>query len=121
MVRKSKRTPEVKSKITALRKFSKFDIKNNQINGTVEVFNYRQYDWGEEVDIIFTGEIKVRTHFSMIWVNSEDANIEKYGRISKIKLNKFIRRNCLKDISRQMKYFGINIPYIYHIKKVIWK
>lgn len=120
MVNNCKRTPEVNSKRKALRKFGKFNIKTDQINGTVEISNYREYPWEEEVDIVFTGEIRVRTHFGDVWVGSKEANYNNGG-ISKVKVNKFIRRTCINDISSLMRYFGVNIPYAFHIKKVIWK
>ncbi len=42
-------------------------------------------------------------------------------RVSKIKVNRFIRRNMFFDVKTYLKYFDIELPYYDLIKKIIWK
>lgn len=108
-----------KAKKSALKKFGTIDINTSSMRGVIQIANYRQYALREEVDITFKGEIKAKVGSTSEWYNSDD--IKKFGkRISKVKLNRFIRKSCFQDVSHRMNYFGIKVKYYYEIKKLTW-
>jgi len=40
--------------------------------------------------------------------------------ISKIKVNKLIKRNLLTEVRSHAAYFGINVRWVENIKKITW-
>lgn len=118
------RTTQAKSITKVVKKFgNKISISNNYLRGTFTIKNYRKYSHLEEVDIIFEGEIYVSYSRKKDWYNSSIMTnaIPNAGRVSKIKVNRFIRRNMFFDVKTYLKYFDIELPYYDLIKKIIWK
>jgi len=118
------RTPQAKSITKVVKKFgNKISISNNHLRGTFTIKNYRKYSHWEEVDIIFEGEIYVNYHRKKDWYNSSIMTnaIPNAGRVSKIKVYRFIRKNMFFDVKTYLKYFDIELPYYDLIKKIIWK
>ena len=104
----------------AAKKFGSFEIDTPKLKGVIDIVNYRKYSVREEVDIVFKGKICAKVNYSSEWFEMDD--IKKMGkRISKIKLNRFIRKSCILDVTRRMKYFGADIRYYNDIKKLTWK
>jgi hypothetical protein len=105
----------------SLKKFSKREIAsfNDRLRGSFTIVGFRKYQFINEVDIEFNGEISARTNsFS----NSEWFKSDIYGKkgISKIKVNKLIKRSIFKEVKAQAAYFGINLKYVEEIKKINW-
>lgn len=77
----------------------------------------------DEVDVIFEGSIYVNFNRKKDWYSSSVMTdvFPNAGRVSKIKVNRFIRRNIFFDVKTYLKYFDIELPYYDLIKKIIWK
>lgn len=119
MARYAFNTPTSKSIKVAAKKFGIIEVNNQSMNGVIEIVNFRRYQFRDEVDIIFKGKIRVKVSNNPQWYDSE--TITAMGkRISKVKLNRFLRKSCIFDIKCRMKYFGSNIKEYNNIKKLIW-
>lgn len=111
---------ETKGVKKALPKYGSIHIENDKIKGGLRVVGYRKYSWGEQVDIEFIGQIKVRYDWRKTqWFDSSVMN-DKSKTVSKVKINRFIKRNCLVDLQRNLRYFGVNITDYTKITKVKW-
>lgn len=117
------RTTQAKSITKVVKKFgNQISISNNYLRGTFTIKNYRKYSHLDEVDITFEGEIHVNYNRKKDWYNSSImTNPLPNVRVSKIKVNRFIRRNMFFDVKTYLKYFDIELPYYDLIKKIIWK
>jgi hypothetical protein len=104
----------------SLTKWGEFPVNNGGLKGVIIIKNYRKYQFRDEVDIEFKGEIFVRlTNENRCWYGTEILDEKKY-RISKVKLNRYLRKNALKDIQIRMNYFGVNVKDYRDINKVKW-
>jgi len=104
----------------SLIKWGEFPVSNGALNGIIIIKNYRKYPHRHEVDIEFKGEIFVRIYNeNRTWHTSDVLNDKKF-RISKVKLNRYLRRNSLNDVQMRMRYFGVNVSDYQYISKVKW-
>jgi hypothetical protein len=104
---------------SATKKFGKFDINTDKLKGTIQIVNYRKYSAYEEVDIVFSGKIYAKINYQNEWLDLD--TVKKLGkRISKVKLNRFMRKACILDVTCRMNYFGCDVRYYNHIKKLTW-
>ena len=105
----------------SLKKFSKREIAsfNDRLRGSFTIVGFRKYQFTNEVDIEFNGEICAR-HNS--FGNAKWFKSDIYGQngVSKIKVNKLIKRAIFNEVKDQAAYFGINLRYMTEIKKVNW-
>jgi len=105
----------------SLKKFSKKEIAsfNDRLRGSFTIVGFRKYQFINEVDIEFNGEICARHNSSAVltWFKSD---IYNRNGVSKIKVNKLIKRAIFKEVKDQAAYFGINLRYIEEIKKIKW-
>jgi hypothetical protein len=102
----------------SLKKWGEFSVDNNGLRGVITIKNYRKYQFRDEVDIEFKGEIFVRIgNENRSWHGSDI--LTKY-RISKVKLNRFLRKSALKEVQMRMNYFGSNVKVYQDINKVTW-
>ena len=105
----------------ALKKFSGNDISltNGTLRGSFKIKNFRKYPMHHEVDIEFNGEIFAKTSVleGKRWYSSE---IYGQKNISKIKVNKLIKRYLLVEVKSHAAYFGIDVKWVESIKKVTW-
>ena len=101
----------------ALARYGSVDIHNEKVKGTVNIIGYRKYSWGDEIDIEFTGKVHARVSYKLEWF---DASVmeDKGKHISKVKVNRFIKRCCLREVKIHMNYFGIRIDEYSQIKKI---
>jgi hypothetical protein len=110
---------ETKGIKKSLKKWCELPICTEHLEGVIKIKNYRRYRWAEEVDVAFEGKIFVRIGYEKRdW---HTASILKSHNISKVKLNRFLRRNCLFDVKTRMKYFGVEIGSYHNIKKINWE
>lgn len=108
----------------AVKKFSKsVSIQTPELRGKFTIQRYRRYLMRDEVDVIFEGEIYVNFMRKRDWYSSEITKREYKGwKISKVKLNRFIRRYLYKNVKLHLNYFDIRQFYSYHlITKITWK
>jgi hypothetical protein len=105
----------------SLKKFSKREIDsfNDRLRGSFTIVGFRKYQFTNEVDIEFNGDLCARTNS---FVDTEWFKSDIYGKkgISKIKVNKLIKRSIFNEVKDQAAYFGINLRYITEIKKINW-
>ena len=105
----------------SLKKFSKREIAsfNDRLKGSFTIVGFRKYQFINEVDVEFNGEICARHNSSTVltWFKSDIYNQKG---VSKIKVNKLIKRAIFKEVKDQAAYFGINLRYIEEIKKIKW-
>lgn len=101
-----------------LTKYSSFKVNEDRVNGVIEVIGYRKYTWGEEIDIKFTGKIAAKRHITdeLLWFESSILT----ENVSKIKINRLIKKSCFKILKQRMNYFDIKINDYSVIKKVKW-
>jgi hypothetical protein len=103
----------------SLKKWGEIPIRTEYLDGVVKIKNYRKYTWAEEVDVVFQGKIFVRImRESKRWHTS---SILKTHNISKVKLNRFLRKCSLNDIQTRMNYFGVDLKQYYNISKIKWE
>lgn len=105
----------------SLKKFSKREIAsfNDRLRGSFTIVGFRKYQFTNEVDIEFNGEICAR-HTSLAVLTWFKSDIYNQSGVSKIKINKLIKRAIFKEVKDQAAYFGINLRYIEEIKKINW-
>jgi len=105
----------------ALKKFSGNDISltNGTLRGSFKIKNFRKYPMHHEVDIEFKGELFAKTSVleGKRWYSSE---IYGQKNISKIKVNKLIKRHIRVATRSHAAYFAIDVKWVESIKKVIW-
>ena len=102
-----------------LKKWGELPISTDQIEGVIKIKNYRKYTWNEEVDVIFEGKLFVRMGVEKRqW---RPSSIQKTHRISKVKLNRCLRKCCLCEVQTRMKYFGVQVGEYYNIKSIKWQ
>lgn len=111
-------TDEVKKTKKILSKHKQFEVKTPKAVGYVTVKNWRKYNYYNEVDIIFDGQIFVNYTKKLQWI---DASVLKTKNVSLIKCNKIIRRLLWKEVNNFLYYFSISFqPGQLVIKKVKW-
>jgi hypothetical protein len=109
---------ETKGIKKSLKKWGEIPICTEHLDGVIKVNNYRKYMWSEEVDAIFEGKIFVRIHSgNRAWHSTEI--LKKYS-ISKVKLNRFLRKSVLFEVKTRMKYFGVEVGDYNNIKTIKW-
>jgi hypothetical protein len=112
---------EAKAIKKLIKKFSGTDISftNGTLRGSFKIVNFRKYPMHHEVDIEFKGEVFAKTSVldGKRWFSSE---IYGQKNISKIKVNKLIKRNLLTEVRSHAAYFGINVRWVENIKKITW-
>ena len=113
-------TPQSKSTKSAVKKFGTVVIKNDRLDGVVEITNYRGYTLYEEVDIQFKGKIKAK--YNSMYSEWFDSSImtNKGLTVSKVKINRFIRKSTFFEVKCMMNYFGVNIKDYSYIKNLKW-
>jgi len=113
-------TPQSKSTKSAGKKFGTVVIKNDRLDGVVEIINYRGYTLYEEVDIQFKGKIKAK--YNSMYSEWFDSSImtNKALTVSKVKINRFIRKSTFFEVKCMMNYFGVNIKDYSYIKNLKW-
>lgn len=111
-------SPDIKNLKKVILKCGEISVDNNYLNGIIKIVNYRKYKYYSEVDIVFEGKIFVRVNRSSEWFDTSIFN--KY-KISKIKLNRFLRKKCVQEVKDRLNYFDINLNGYSDIKKINWK
>jgi len=105
----------------SLKKFSKREIAsfNDRLRGSFSIVGFRKYQWVNEVDIEFNGEMRARRELfgEHIWFKSDVYNKPE---VSKIKVTKLIKRAIFDEVKDYAAYFGIKLKYAEDIKKIKW-
>lgn len=103
-----------------LKKYSKdIPVDNQNAKGSVSIVRYRKYTYREEVEIEFDGTLKLCVGGKRDWYTSD--TVRKIPNVSKIKLNRIIKKCVLDSVNRRCKYFEVDIKHYSYITKVLWK
>ena len=107
-----------------LKKHSKkqVSVNNEFMKGTFTIKTYRKYEFREEVDILFEGQIyaKYRRPLQPLTREWFKSDILRDRGVSKIKVNKLIKKYLFDEVQTYLAYFGVRIRFIEEIKKVTW-
>jgi hypothetical protein len=99
-------------------KWGEIPVDDNSLKGTIKIVNHRKYQFTSEIDIVFEGKILVIVNARETWIDYSFSNNHK---VSKIKLNRYLRRKCYSHIKHRLNYFDILIRHNTDIKKINWK
>ena len=99
-------------------KWGEIPVDNNYLKGVIKINGYRRYTFSSEVDVVFEGKIFVRVNRTSEWY---DTSIYNKYKISKVKLNRFLRKKCLEEIKIRLNYFDVSLNDYSSIKKINWK
>lgn len=113
------KTPEAKALRRVVKKYGTLNIKDDNLDGTIQITHYRQYDFEEQVDVTFVGKIHVRYGGGLMWLDHKRVTQDmKY--ISKLKLNRVLRKFFFYHLQHHLLFFGVRINYSVDIKTVKW-
>jgi hypothetical protein len=115
----NEQTKDIKSLI--LKHSQKITINNDRVRGVYTIKSFRKYQFRIEVDVEFKGEIHARFGHQLNWYDSSVIN-QKNGKwkISKIKLNRFLRKSISVDLRTHLNYFSESFKFYSDIKKIQW-
>ena len=115
-------TPETKSIKKIITKFSdRVPVDNKNIRGYFTIKNIRKYQFRVEVDIAFKGEIQARIGRNIDWYDNTILNQELKGyKISKIKLNRFMRKSIFQEVKNNLRYYSEELKNYSDIIKIQW-
>lgn len=117
MARYCIKSKEVSATKKLLKNFGTINVDNSQISGKLIVKNFRKYNYGAEVDVIFVGKAFFRYNKKPQFYSS---SILKQ-RVSKIKVRKILRKYLLKELQMRMSFFGLDLRLYSDIKNLTWK
>jgi hypothetical protein len=103
----------------ALKKFlnGKY-VETTYLKGTYQVIRYRKYEYHEEVDLKFKGQIAARYYHGSNDLTWFDTSIKKTA--TRHSINGLLRRQIIRDLKDTLSYFGVNVERR-NIKKIIWE
>lgn len=121
MVKRVIITKETEITNRCIRKYGKATVSNKFLEGTFIVTRFRKYSCYSEVDVNFTGKIKCRIGYDdfLEWYTKEGL-YNKNKNISKIRLNRLLRKNIFSDVRNHLRFFNIDLHGYYDIKKINW-
>jgi hypothetical protein len=92
---------------------------NKRLRGSFTIVGFRKYEFTNEVDIEFNGELFAIYESSTgpTWIKSDIYNQKG---ASKVKINKLIKRSIFNEVKDHVAYFGINLRFTGEIKKIKW-
>ena len=99
-------------------KFGEINVSANFIEGKVSILNYRKYKGRAEVDILFTGKVKIHYPMKSAFY---DSSILNHPGVLKGRVNNILRAHLFREIKHRMSYFSVNLNYSGHIKKIKWE
>jgi hypothetical protein len=122
MSRYSIRTENTESIKKLTKKFGReVPVSNSFIRGVFTVKNFRKYQYRDEVDIDFQGEIYVTWRGKKDWYDASLMDKTQRGlKPSKIKVNRFIRKNIIVSVQTYLNYFCVDVRHYSDILKIKW-
>ncbi len=113
------KTPEAKALRRVVKKYGTLNIKDDTIEGTIQITHYRQYDFQEEVDVTFVGKIYVKYGGYLIWFDHQ-LYTKDFESISKIKLDRVLRKLLINHLRPHLSIFSVQLNYAADIKTIKW-
>jgi len=118
MARYCSNSENIKKFKKVISKLATIEINTDVIQGKITVIGYRKYNSWDEIDIQFEGKILARaTSFGREWHFSD---VLKKKNISKIKVNRFIRKQIYKSLNFRLRVFSVELKHYSDIKKLKW-
>lgn len=105
-----------------LKKYPGRNFSSDRLQGSFKVVGYRKYQFRNEVDIEFDGKLlatykRYLEPTSKEWFTSDI--LDRQG-VSKIKVNKLIKRHIFHEVKNYLNIFGISINFVEELKKITW-
>jgi hypothetical protein len=113
------KTPEAKALRRVVKKYGTLEIKDNNIEGTIQITHYRQYDYQEEVDVTFVGKIYVKYGGYYVWFDHQ-LYTKDFKHISKLKVNRVLRKLLINHLRPHLSIFSVQLNYAADIKTIKW-
>ena len=101
----------------ALKKWGQIIVDDENFKGVITIKNVRKYAAWHEADIELKGMAAFRYDRKKCLFASE---IQKRQNVSKIKINRILRKYAFQYVSMRLKYFDVDLRDTYNIKKIIW-
>jgi hypothetical protein len=117
MARYCLQTNQVKGIKKALKKWGKITVDDDLAKGCITIKNVRKYNLHWEADVEFDGTMFLKYAKVKEFYTSE---VKNYRGVSKIKLNRIMRKYLYNHITFRLKYFEVDIRDYYNIKKITW-
>lgn len=117
MARYCLKTNQTRGIKKALKKWGQITIDDDNFKGVVTIKNVRKYAAWHEADIELKGMAAFRYDRKKCLFASE---IQKRQNVSKIKINRILRKYAFQYVSMRLKYFDVDLRDTYNIKKIIW-
>ena len=121
------KTAEVKTVRRIVKKYGIIPVKNNRVDGVLQIVGYRKVEcnkWGysqfdEHVDVVFKVKIYASMSGRIHWIEHSDI-LQNVKIISQTKLNRVLRRFFFDDVQSRTAFFSIRLFQPSDIKKVKW-
>jgi hypothetical protein len=121
------KTAEVKTVRRIVKKYGIIPVKNNRVDGVLQIVGYRKVEcnkWGysqfdEHVDVVFKGKIYASMSGHTKWIEHSDI-FQNVKIVSQTKLNRVLRRFFFDDVQSRAAFFSIRLFQPSDIKKVKW-
>jgi hypothetical protein len=101
----------------SLKKFGSIPVSDSNLECTIEITNIRYYRLYWEADVKIHGKVSLRLNRELSF---RDSSIQRLKGVSKIKLNRILRKFVHKHVDMRLRYFGGKIDYYDRIKKITW-
>jgi hypothetical protein len=111
------RTEETKSIKKAAKKFGTHTVKTEDLDGVIEIRNYRKYPYYEEVDVVFKGKIHAIINGETSWWEINDSQVLY---ISQAAITNFFKKVIFDPVRTRMNFFGVDLKHRSSIKTVKW-
>ena len=121
------KTAEVKTVRRIVKKYGIIPVKNNRVDGVLQIVGYRKVEcnkWGysqfdEHVGVVFKGKIYASMSGHTKWIEHSDI-LQNVKIVSQTKLNRVLRRFFFDDVQSRAAFFSIRLFQPSDIKKVKW-
>jgi hypothetical protein len=113
------KTEETKVIKKLVKKFGSMEVKTKDVDGVIEIKNYRKYPSVEEVDIVFRGKLYVTIGGRTSWMGFDEMQ-KIMDQICKVKLNRLLRRISFQYVQTRSSFFNVDLKNFRSIKTVKW-
>ena len=101
-----------------IKKIGEFPVNDNNLIGYVRLLRIRKYTFSWEVDVEFDGEAFFRLNKKGSFHKSKILSVPN---ISKIKVNRILKKYLAKYVDLRLRYFGARLKWYTDIKVIKWK
>lgn len=113
------KSPENQQLKTFVKKYVRdIPINTTKLQGSFSILNIRFYTYTIELEISFKGKMYGRLGRNpSLWLSSD---ILKKDRISKVRINRHIKKSLIDKIQTRLSIFGLDLKHYSDIKKLKW-